>query len=93
MTFDPVLLSLSLLTVGMRYVESDWSVSRDTQKTTNQIGWQIQVVNPDPAPDCNTAQSSVLSLVVYFVALLRLLPFPCAAIKARQLRVWESGEA
>lgn len=92
MTFEPVLLPRSLLTVGMRDVESDWSVSRDTQKSANQSGWQIQVVNPDPASDCNTAQSSLLSLVVYFLALLRSLPFPCAAIKARQLGVWELGK-
>ena len=91
MLFEPALLAWSLLTVGTRDVESDWPVSRDTQKSANQRGWQIQVVNPDPSSDCNTAQSSLLSLVVYFLALPRLLPFPCAAIKARQLGVWKSG--
>lgn len=91
LSFEPVLPSPSLLIVGMRDVESDWSMSRDTQKSTNQTVWQIQVVNPDPASDC-TAQSSLLSPVVYFFALPRLLPFPCAAIKARQFGVWKSGK-
>lgn len=50
----------------MRDVECDWSVSRDTHVSTNRLAQQIRVVNPDPASDCNTAQSSLLSLVVYF---------------------------
>ncbi len=89
-SFEPVLLSRSLLTVGTRDVESDWSMPKDTQKSANQRGWQIQVVNPDPVCDCNTAQSSLLSLEA--LALPRLLPFPRAAIKARRLAVWKSGK-
>lgn len=52
LTLEPVLLSLSPLTVGVLNVESDWPVSGDTQKSANQLAWQIQVVNPDPAFDC-----------------------------------------
>lgn len=51
--------SPTLLIVGMRNVESDWSATGHTQKLTNQSGEQIQVVNPEPAFDC-TAESSEL---------------------------------
>lgn len=65
----------------MRDIESDWSMSRDTQKSTNQVVWQIQVVNPDPASDC-TAQSSLLSLVVYFfLPFLGCFPSPVPPLK------------
>lgn len=83
---EPVVPSPSLLIAGMRDVESDWSVPRATQTSTNQLTWQIQVVNPDPASDC-TARSSrfaPLESIIFLTNLARLSPLVAhfAAIRA-----------
>lgn len=58
--------SPTLLIVGMRDVESDWSASRGERKVANQSGDQIQVVNPEPAFACSAPE----------LAGVRLLPLP-----------------
>lgn len=70
----------TLLIVGMRNVECDWSATGDTQKLTNQSGEQIQVVNPEPAFDCS-APSSQLYPGVEFLALTRFLLAPEPPLK------------
>lgn len=56
---EPVFVSRSLLTVRMRRVGSDWSLSGNTQKQANQIARLVQVVNPDPASDCTRPRASL----------------------------------
>lgn len=64
----------------MRDVESDWPAKGDTQKRTNQIGEQIQVVNPEPAFH-RTAQSSQL-YGVNILAFTRLLLLPAPPLES-----------
>lgn len=91
MSSEPVLPSPTLLIVGMRDVESDWSATRDAQKPANQGAEQIQVVNPEPAFDCTVPELAALPQSVNFT-LSSVASSPCAAIEARHLVGRKTGK-
>lgn len=75
----------------MRDVESDWSATRDAQKSANQGAEQIQVVNPEPAFDCTAPELAALPQSVNFT-LSSVAASPCAAIEDRHLVGRKTGK-